>query len=116
MRILALFACAATLCAQPSFTGAAAVDEQIDKAVTGGLIPGAVLIVGHDGQVVYRKAYGQRALISQREPMTLDTMFDAASLTKVIATTSAVMKLFDQGKIRLNDPVTNYLPEFQGGH
>lgn len=116
MKILALFACAATLCAQPSFTGATAVDEQIDKAVTDGLIPGAVLIVGHNGQIVYRKAYGQRALIPQREPMTLDTMFDAASLTKVVATTSAVMKLFEQGKIRLNDPVTNYLPEFQGGH
>ena len=48
--------------------------------------------------------------------MTLDTIFDAASLTKVIATTPSMMKLFEQGKIRLNDPVTNYLPEFQGGH
>ncbi|HYL73303.1 MAG TPA: exo-beta-N-acetylmuramidase NamZ domain-containing protein [Bryobacteraceae bacterium] len=116
MKIFALLACAATLCAQPSFTGAAAVDEQIDKAVADGLTPGAVLIVGHDGHIVYRKAYGQRALIPQREPMTLDTIFDAASLTKVVATTSAVMKLFEQGKIRLNDPVTTYLPEFQGGH
>ena len=48
--------------------------------------------------------------------MTLDTIFDAASLTKVIATTSCLMKLFEQGKLRLNDPVTEYLPEFQGGH
>ena len=47
--------------------------------------------------------------------MTLDTIFDAASLTKVVATTPCVMKLFEQGKIRLDDPVTNYLPEFQGG-
>ena len=81
-----------------------------------GLIPGAVLLVGHDGAVVYRKAYGERALIPKREPMTVDTIFDAASLTKVIATTPSVMKLFEQGKIRLNDPVTRYLPEFQGGH
>ena len=48
--------------------------------------------------------------------MTLDTMFDAASLTKVIATTPSIMRLFEQGQIRLNDPVTKYLPEFQGGH
>jgi uncharacterized protein YbbC (DUF1343 family) len=48
--------------------------------------------------------------------MTLDTIFDAASLTKVIATTPAIMRLFEQGQIRLNDPVTKYLPEFQGGH
>jgi uncharacterized protein YbbC (DUF1343 family)/CubicO group peptidase (beta-lactamase class C family) len=116
MKTFALLAFAATLCAQPSFTGAAALDEQIDKAVRDGLIPGAVVLLGHDGQIVYQKAYGQRALIPQREPMTTDTIFDAASLTKVIATTSAVMKLFEQGKIRLNDPVTTYLPEFQGGH
>jgi uncharacterized protein YbbC (DUF1343 family)/CubicO group peptidase (beta-lactamase class C family) len=116
MRILLLLACAACLFAQQTFSGAAAVDEQINRAVSTGLIPGAVLLIGHDGQVVYRKAYGERALIPARETMTVDTIFDAASLTKVIATTSAVMKLFDQGKIRLNDPVTNYLPEFQGGH
>ncbi len=96
--------------AQPNF------DPPIDQAIHDGLIPGAVLLVGHDGKVVYRKAYGERALFPKREPMTVDTMFDAASLTKVIATTPSVMKLFEQGKIRLNDPVTKYLPEFQGGH
>ena len=71
--------------------------------------------MGHDGKIVHRKAYGQRALVPAREPMTLDTIFDLASLTKVVATTPAIMKLFEQGKIRLNDPVTVYLPEFQGG-
>jgi CubicO group peptidase (beta-lactamase class C family) len=116
MRILALLACAASLWAQPTFSGAAAVDEQINQAVKDGLIPGAVLLIGHDGQVVYRKAFGERALIPAREPMTEDTIFDAASLTKVVATTSSVMKLFEQGKIRLDDPVTKYLPEFQEGH
>jgi uncharacterized protein YbbC (DUF1343 family)/CubicO group peptidase (beta-lactamase class C family) len=116
MKVFLLLACAACSFAQQTFSGAAAVDEQINRAVSTGLIPGAVLLIGHDGQVVYRKAYGERALIPAREAMTVDTIFDAASLTKVIATTSAVMKLFDQGKIRLNDPVTNYLPEFQGGH
>ena len=116
MRILALLACAASLWAQPTFSGAAAVDDQINQAVKDGLIPGAVLLIGHDGQVVYRKAFGERALIPAREPMTEDTIFDAASLTKVVATTSSVMKLFEQGKIRLDDPVTKYLPEFQEGH
>ncbi len=91
------------------------VDAIINDAVQTNLIPGAVLVIGHNGKVVYRKAYGSRALIPQREPMTLDTIFDAASLTKVVATTPSIMKLFEQGKIRLDDPVTKYLPEFQGG-
>ena len=116
MKILLLLACTAGLWAQPAFPGAAAVDEQINQAVQEGLIPGAVLLIGHDGQVVYRKAYGERSLIPTREPMTVDTIFDAASLTKVVATTSSVMKLVEQGKIRLDDPVTKYLPEFQEGH
>ena len=116
MRIFfALAFAAASLYAQEGFPGAAAADEQINDAVKHGLIPGGVLLIGHDGNVVYRKAYGERALIPKREPMTIDTIFDAASLTKVVATTSSIMKLFEQGKIRLNDPVTNYLPEFQGG-
>ena len=97
------------------FSGSPALDSAIDQAIHDQLIPGAVLIVGHDGKVLHRKAYGSRALVPIREPMTVDTIFDAASLTKVIATTSAVMKLFEEGKIRIADPVTNYLPDFQGG-
>ncbi|HTC36538.1 MAG TPA: exo-beta-N-acetylmuramidase NamZ domain-containing protein [Bryobacteraceae bacterium] len=116
MRILLALLAAACLHAQPTFTGAAAVDQQMERAVADGLIPGAVVVIGHDGQIVYQKAYGSRALLPHREPMTLDTIFDAASLTKVIATTPSIMRLFEQGQIRLNDPVTKYLPEFQGGH
>jgi uncharacterized protein YbbC (DUF1343 family) len=116
MTILLMLFCAAVLCGQEPFSGATAVDQQMERAVHDGLIPGGVVLIGHDGRVVYQKAYGNRALIPQREPMTLDTIFDAASLTKVIATTPAVMRLFEQGRIRLNDPVTKYLPEFQGGH
>ncbi len=116
MRILLGLLAAACLHAQPTFPGAAAVDQQMERAVTDGLIPGAVVVIGHDGQIVYQKAYGSRALIPHREPMTLDTIFDAASLTKVIATTPSIMRLFEQGQIRINDPVTKYLPEFQGGH
>jgi uncharacterized protein YbbC (DUF1343 family)/CubicO group peptidase (beta-lactamase class C family) len=88
------------------------VDSVIEQAVGDGSIPGAVLVVGHDGAVVYRKAYGHRALEPKLEPMTLDTVFDVASLTKVIATTTAVMQLVEKGRVRLNDPVAKYLPEF----
>jgi uncharacterized protein YbbC (DUF1343 family) len=92
------------------------IDSIIDQAVQTGLIPGAVLVIGHNGRVIYRKAYGWRALVPQRETMTLDTIFDIASLSKVTATTPSIMKLFEEGKIRLDDPVTKYLPEFQDGH
>jgi uncharacterized protein YbbC (DUF1343 family)/CubicO group peptidase (beta-lactamase class C family) len=102
--------------AQETFAGSPALDAVIDKAVHDGLIPGAVLVAGRDGKILHRKAYGQRALVPSRELMTVDTIFDAASLTKVIATTSSVMKLFEEGKLRIADPVTTYLPEFQGGH
>src|SRR5579864_8540687 len=101
--------------AQESFSGSAALDAAVDESVRDGLIPGAVLVVGHDGKIVHRKAYGSRVLVPAREPMTLDTVFDIASLTKVVATTPALMKLFEQGKLRIDDPVTAYLPEFQGG-
>jgi uncharacterized protein YbbC (DUF1343 family)/CubicO group peptidase (beta-lactamase class C family) len=71
-----------------------------------------VLVVGHDKHVIYRKAYGERSLEPIRSAMTIDTIFDLASLTKVVATTTAVMQLVDQGKVRLNDPVVKYIPEF----
>jgi uncharacterized protein YbbC (DUF1343 family)/CubicO group peptidase (beta-lactamase class C family) len=88
------------------------VDSIIRQAIMDGNIPGAVLVVGHEGKIIYRKAYGERALEPRHEPMTLDTVFDVASLTKVIATTTAVMQLFQQGKVRMNDPVAKYVAEF----
>jgi len=88
------------------------IDAIMDKAVADGNIPGGVVLIGHNGKVVYRKAYGSRSLEPTREPMTVDTIFDLASLTKCIATTTSVMKLFQDGRIRLNDPVATYLPEF----
>ncbi|MGB9203369.1 MAG: serine hydrolase [Terriglobales bacterium] len=90
----------------------AVLDPIVDDAIAQQLIPGAVLVIGHDGQVVYRKAYGSRAIEPRREAMTLDTVFDCASLTKVLATTPAVMQLWEQGRFRMNDPVAKYLPEF----
>ncbi len=76
--------------------------------------PGAVVIVGHGGSIVYRKAFGMRSLEPTQERMTVDTVFDLASLSKVVATTPALMELYDQGRFRLNDPVSRYLPEFTG--
>ncbi len=112
-----LFFCAALACAlsAQTFSGGPALDQAINDAITQGRLPGAVLLIGHDDQVIYRKAYGRRAEVPQPENMTLDTVFDLASLTKVIATTSSMMKLFEQGKYRLNDKVTQYIPEFQNG-
>src|ERR1700722_5955262 len=98
-----------------TFAGSALLDQTIEQAIEEGRIPGAVLLVGHDGQIVHRKAYGKRALMPTAEAMTVDTIFDLASLTKIVATTSSLMKLFEQGRFRLNDHVTQYLPEFQGG-
>jgi uncharacterized protein YbbC (DUF1343 family)/CubicO group peptidase (beta-lactamase class C family) len=115
MKLLWCAALGAAALSGQTFSGASAVDQTIDEAIRQDRLPGAVLVVGHDGQVIYRKAYGQRAVYPRTEPMTVDTIFDCASLTKVIATTTSLMKLFDQGKFRLNDKVTDYFPEFQGG-
>ena len=90
----------------------AVIDPVIQEAIAAKEAPGAVVLVGHNGHVVYRKAYGYRALEPRRELMTVDTIFDMASLTKVIATTTCVMQLVEQGKIKPNDPVETYIPEF----
>jgi uncharacterized protein YbbC (DUF1343 family)/CubicO group peptidase (beta-lactamase class C family) len=88
------------------------VDAIVRDAIAQHQIPGAVVLIGHHGHVIYRKAFGMRSLEPRREPMTVDTIFDLASLTKVIATTPCVMQLMEEGKLRLNDPVVRYLPEF----
>lgn len=90
----------------------AAIDSIMQSAVDEGRIPGGVVLVGHDGRVIYRKAFGWRSLEPTRERMTVDTIFDLASLTKVIATAPSLMQLIQEGKVRLNDPVAAYLPEF----
>jgi len=91
------------------------IDAMVQDAVQTNIIPGAVLVVGHANQVVFQKAYGFQSLVPNKEPMQLNTIFDIASLTKVTATTPSIMRLFEQGKLRLDDPVIKYLPEFQGG-
>ena len=86
----------------------------VESAVQQDEIPGAVLLVSHRGRVIYLKAFGERALVPHRERMTTDTIFDLASLTKLFATTPSIMRLLEQGKIRLNDPLVRYMPEFAG--
>lgn len=90
----------------------APVDAIIKNAITQGHTPGAVVIIGHDGKVIYRRAFGNRSLEPTVEPMTVDTVFDMASLTKVIATTGSVMRMVQLGQIKLNDPVARYIPDF----
>ncbi|HLK46662.1 MAG TPA: exo-beta-N-acetylmuramidase NamZ domain-containing protein [Bryobacteraceae bacterium] len=116
MKVLWCAAAAAAMLSAQTFAGAPGLDAAINQAIEQGRLPGAVLVIGREGKVVYRKAYGKRALIPAPEAMTADTIFDIASLTKVVATTSSLMKLFEQGKFRLNDKITQYIPEFQGGH
>jgi len=88
------------------------IDEAIAVEIMKKQLPGAVVLVGRQGKVVWRHAYGNRTLEPQTEPMTLDTIFDLASLTKVVATATSVMILVERGQVRLGDPVARYIPEF----
>lgn len=114
-KLAALLVLASAPAVAQSFAASETLDALIEEAVARDEIPGAVLLVGQPGRILHYKAYGWRAIEPEREAMTVETIFDVASLTKVVATTPAVMKLFEQGKLRLNDPLTRYLPEFQGG-
>lgn len=91
-----------------------AIDAAVTRAIDEHKLPGGVLWLEHDG-AVYEKAYGHRAVEPHVEPMTTDTIFDAASLTKVVATTPSTFLLIQRGKLSLDAPVSTYLPEFRGG-
>jgi uncharacterized protein YbbC (DUF1343 family)/CubicO group peptidase (beta-lactamase class C family) len=91
-----------------------AIDTEIEASITRGEIPGAVLWLESKGEV-YRKAYGRRVVAPGSEEMTTDTIFDIASLTKVMATTPSILKLIEEGKLSLDDPVSKHLPEFLTG-
>lgn len=86
------------------------IDRTIEQAIAEKKLPGGVFHLERNGEV-YEKAYGNRALVPSVEPMTADTVFDAASLTKVAATTPAIWLLIERGKIGLDDPVQKYIPE-----
>ena len=95
--------------------GSATLDRIVEEAVESRTIPGAVLLIGRGDVILHEAAYGAQRLIPNREPMAIDTVFDAASLTKVVVTAPAVMMLVEEGRIRLNDRVATYLPGFAGG-
>jgi hypothetical protein len=93
----------------------------MNDAIAAHRLPGAVVVIGHGDKVVFHQAYGSRKLAGEpgldgspapAEPMTEDTIFDLASLTKCLATATAVMQLYEQGKLRFDDPVQTYLPDF----
>jgi uncharacterized protein YbbC (DUF1343 family)/CubicO group peptidase (beta-lactamase class C family) len=110
--LLALAVAGSLVAAVPGPPKLSDVDAIINRAIAKNELPGAVLLVAHRGRIVYRKAYGERALVPHRERMTVNTIFDLASLTKVYATAPSIMLLLQEGKIRLDEPVAHYLPEF----
>jgi uncharacterized protein YbbC (DUF1343 family)/CubicO group peptidase (beta-lactamase class C family) len=85
----------------------------VEQAIADKKLPGAVVLIGRGDRVLWQKAIGHRAVDPAVEPMTVDTIFDMASLTKVVATTTSVMKLVEDGRIRLNDRVSDYVPGFE---
>lgn len=90
------------------------IDQTIEKGIADHRLPGAVYHLERNG-VAYEKVYGHRALVPKEEPMTADTIFDMASLTKVTATTPSIWLLIQKGKVHLDDPLSKYIPEFKGG-
>lgn len=90
----------------------AQIDTIVEQAIRDGHMPGCVVAIGRYGKLAWLKAYGDRQIEPVREPMTVDTIFDLASLTKPVATATSVMLLVERGKLRLHDRVVEYLPEF----
>ncbi|HEX4915820.1 MAG TPA: serine hydrolase [Vicinamibacterales bacterium] len=91
----------------------ARIDDLVNAAIAARQTPGAVVAVGQGDRTLYEKAFGARAMVPAMEPMSIDTVFDVASLTKVVATTTAVMTLIEDGRLRLNDPVASHIPGFE---
>lgn len=92
----------------------ALIDDAVNRAITEGRLPGCVVAVVRQGKIGFLRAYGHRAVSPHKEPMSVDTIFDLASLTKPVATATAVMLLREEGRLRLDDSATRYLPEFSG--
>src|SRR5262245_42931808 len=90
----------------------AKIDTAVETAITRNDCPGAVVVVLHNDDVVFRKAYGSRALKPEKAPMTVDTVFDMASVTKPVATATSIMLLIEQGKLKPDDLVSKHWPAF----
>jgi CubicO group peptidase (beta-lactamase class C family) len=94
----------------------AKIDHVIERGISAGGYPGAAVVVGRRGAAVWQKGFGKLSWEKGSTPVAAArTIYDLASLTKVVGTTTAVMVLYDEGKIRLDDPVSVYVPEFSGG-
>src|SRR5262249_12586949 len=91
----------------------AEIDALVEADIKDKKLPGAVVLVGHKGKIVFRKAYGNRSLVPTVEKMTVDTIFDVASLTKPVATATSIMILVEQGKLRLTDTIGKFIPEIE---
>jgi uncharacterized protein YbbC (DUF1343 family)/CubicO group peptidase (beta-lactamase class C family) len=118
VTLLVLLALPALALAPPSdvsrtlnFSG---IDDAANEAVASGEIPGVVVLIGRGDDILLQRAYGSRRLVPNQVPMTLDTIFDIASLTKPVGTTIAVMSLVERGTLSLEAPLGRYLREFQG--
>ena len=111
LAVIATSMLASVAFAQTSNFGA--VDEAALDAVRSGDIPGVVVVVGRGDEILYQRAYGWRRTVPDRVDMTLDTIFDIASLTKPVGTALAVMSLIERGDVRLDAPLGRYLPEFR---
>ena len=95
-----------------SSTRLACADSVINHAVANSEIPGAVLAVVKDDKLVYLKAYGHKSVVPDTLPMTVNTVFDLASVSKCVGTTLSFMQLVEQGKVRLTDKVSDYILGF----
>ena len=89
------------------------IDSAVNASIAAGEIPGAVVGVVRNGHLVYEKAFGYKSLIPEKDTMTVETMFDMASVSKCVGTTLSFMQLVEQGKVRLVDPVNLYFPDFK---
>lgn len=117
LRIVFLILAAGCLsgsCSRADESGIEAIDLLVARGIGDGEMPGAVVLVLHRGEVVHRRAYGDAAVEPERREMPIDAIFDLASLTKPIATSTSVMILVDEGRIELDAPAARYLPEFTG--
>jgi uncharacterized protein YbbC (DUF1343 family)/CubicO group peptidase (beta-lactamase class C family) len=110
--LLFILSCAILLPAAARKDNLSDIDQIVEQSIQDKRIPGAVVVIGHNGHIIFHKAYGMRSLEPDREPMTEGTIFDMASLTKPLMTATAVMQLYQQGRFRLDDPVSEYLPAF----
>lgn len=118
-RVLPYFLCLLVPCcgqsviaSEPDKEQLAKIDAAVEAALKRGDCPGAVVVVVHADEVVFRKAYGFRAVKPDRAPMTVDTVFDMASLTKPIATAASIRVLIEQSKLKLSDTVARHWPAF----